>query len=321
MGDDHRPILPPMLAMALSILAVSTASIFIRHAQEEAPSLVIATYRMTLASLALWPFALARSRATLRTLTKRQLTLALAAGVFLAAHFATWIASLEYTTVASSVVLVSLAPLFVALLSPFVLREPLSRWVWLGLGLSLAGSVIVGLSDACEWQAGLHCPPLSEFVGGKAFLGNLLAVLGAVTVAGYFMIGRMLRHHLPLLPYISLAYGSAAIVLLAATLLSGHPLVGYPKHTYLWLILLALIPQLFAHSTYNWALRYLPAAIVTIALLGEPVGATLLAYILLGERPGRLMLVGAILILAGIAIASWRRGAADDRPPMSAQIG
>jgi drug/metabolite transporter (DMT)-like permease len=307
--------------MALSILAVSMASIFIRHAQEEAPSLVIAAYRMTLASLVLWPFALARSRATLRTLTGRQLALALTAGVFLAAHFASWIASLEYTTVASSVVLVSLAPLFVALLSPFVLREPLSRWVWLGLGLSLAGSVIVGLSDACKWQAGLHCPPLSEFVGGKAFLGNLLAVLGAIMVAGYFMIGRMLRHRLPLLPYISLAYGSAAIVLLAATLLSGHPLVGYPKQTYLWLILLALIPQLMAHSTYNWALRYLPAAIVTIALLGEPVGATLLAYILLGERPGLLMLIGAILILSGIVIASWRPGAKRDRPPMSAQIG
>ncbi len=297
-----RFILP--LGLLTAILAVSTASIFIRFAQEEAPSLVIAALRLTFASLALTPFALMRGRAELRQLTRRELLLGLLAGVFLAVHFATWISSLEYTSIASSVVLVSTGPLWVALLSPLFLREPLTRPVLFGMILTLAGGTVIGLGDSCAIETGLTCPPLSEFVQGKAFLGNFLALAGAWAVAGYLMIGRSLRARTSLIPYIFLVYSVAAIALLGIMFAAGQRPTGFSPLTYIWIALLALIPQLIGHSTYNWALRYLPAALVSITTLGEPVGSAILAYFILQEAPSALTLLGGALILAGIYLAS-----------------
>jgi drug/metabolite transporter (DMT)-like permease len=301
----RKPPIPPLLVMLFGILAVSAASIFIRYAQAYAPSLVIAAYRLVLASLILAPVAYLRYRADLRLLGLRDLRLALLSGLFLALHFATWITSLEYTSVASSVVLVATTPLWVALLSPFTLREPVSRAVLAGMALALVGGAIIGLSDACSWQAGrLACPPLADFVRGEAFLGNLLALAGALMAAAYILIGRSLRVKIPLIPYIFLVYSMGALVLVALMLGAGHPATGYPTPVYGWLLLLAIFPQLLGHSTFNWALRYLSAAYVSIALLGEPVGSTILAYFLLQETPTSLKIFGAILILAGIYIAS-----------------
>jgi len=301
---QDRPPVNPYLALAIAVLSVSTASIFIRYAQEDAPSLVIAALRLTLAVVILTPIALMRYRDELRRLSRRRLGFALLSGFFLALHFATWITSLEYTTVASSVVLVSTTPLWVAILTPFALKEPITRSILMGMGLALLGGLIVGLNDACTWQAGLVCPSLAEMARGQAFLGDLLALAGAVMAALYLIIGRRLRERLSLVSYIFVVYGMAAIVLLAMTLLARQPLLGYRPITYLWLLLLALIPQLFGHSTYNWALRYVSAAIVSITLLGEPIGSTILAMILLHEAPTSLKIFGAILILAGIYIAT-----------------
>jgi drug/metabolite transporter (DMT)-like permease len=302
---SKKPPVPPLLGLLFGILAVSAASIFIRYAQGYAPSLVIAAYRLVLASLILAPLAVLRYRSELRLLGLTQLGLALLSGFFLALHFATWITSLEYSSVASSVVLVSTTPLWVALLTPFTLKERLPRPVIAGMVLALVGGTVIGLSDTCTWSAGsLACPPLGEFVRGDAFLGNLLALTGALMAAAYILIGRSLRTRMSLIPYIFVVYGMGALVLVVLMFGAGHSPLGYPPPAYVWLLLLALFPQLLGHSTFNWALRYLSAAYVSIALLGEPVGSTILAYFLLQETPTNLKIFGAILILAGIIFAS-----------------
>jgi drug/metabolite transporter (DMT)-like permease len=303
------PVLPPALVLILGVGAVSTAAIFIRYAQAYAPSLVIAAFRLGIAALLLAPVALLRYRDELRSLRPTDLGFALLSGVFLALHFAAWITSLEYTTVASSVVLVTTTPLWVALMSPFTLREPLSRPVLGGMALALAGGMIVGLSDACTWgRGGLACPQLGEMLRGQAVLGDLLALFGALMAACYLQIGRRLRAKTSLIPYIFLVYGMAALLLVALTVLARQPLGGYPAPAYGWFVLLALVPQLLGHSAFNWALRYLSAAYVSVSLLGEPVGSTVLAYFFLDETPAGMKIFGAILILTGILIAS-RRGA------------
>jgi drug/metabolite transporter (DMT)-like permease len=302
---QRHPAVPPLLAIAFGILAVSTASIFIRYAQEAAPSLVIAAFRLTIASLVLSPLALTRHRSELKALTRQEISLALLSGVFLALHFATWISSLEYTTVASSVVLVSTTPLWVALLSPFTIKEPLKRAVITGLILALIGGTIVGLSDVCDLQDGsIICPAIGEFLRGEAFIGDLLALAGAIMGASYLLIGRRLRSNVSLITYISVVYGMAAIVLILIMFAAGHTPLGYPARIYLWFVLLALVPQLLGHSTFNWALGYLSAAYVSITLLGEPIASTILAYFLLQETPSDMKIIGAILILTGIYIAS-----------------
>lgn len=301
-----QPRIRPTLVLSLGIVASSTASILIRFAQTEAPSLVVAAYRLGLATLILVPVLFSRHRSELKAMTQREIHLTLAAGGLLAVHFATWITSLEYTTVTSSVVLVQTSPLFVALLSPLLLRESLTRFTIFGLTLALIGSLIVGLSDVCDWAGGIQCPPITDFLQGMAIKGDLLAIVGAVAVAGYILIGRHLRSSVTLVPYITLAYGTAAVVLTALMLMTGQTPFGYTPQIYLWLILLALLPQLFAHTTYNWALRYLPAAVVSTSLLGEPVSSTILAFFILGETPTMLRLGGATIILVGIAVASRR---------------
>jgi drug/metabolite transporter (DMT)-like permease len=177
--------------------------------------------------------------------------------------------------------------------------------------LTLVGGVVIGLSDACP---GGSCPPLAAFLNGGAFLGDLLALAGALAAAGYMLAGRGLRAKMSLGVYTFIVYGVAALLLLGAALLSREPLFGYPRQTYLWLVLLALIPQLIGHSSFNWALRFFSAAFVSITLLGEPIGSTILAYIFLDEVPSPLKTFGAILILVGIVIASLRR-----KPPASTE--
>jgi drug/metabolite transporter (DMT)-like permease len=301
----RRPPVPPVLVLGLGILAVSSSSILIRFAQAEAPSLSIAAWRLSLAALLLAPLALTRGRAEIASLTWSERGLALISGIFLALHFATWISSLAFTSVASSVVLVSTAPLWVALLSPLTLKESLSRPMLIGMLLALVGGVIVALSDTCSWSAsGLVCPELGEFLRGRAFLGDLLALAGAVAVAGYLIIGRRLRARVSLLGYIFMVYGMAALVLLLVVFATGMPMTGFSPKTYIWLLGLAVLPQLVGHTTYNWALAYLSAAFVSITVLGEPVGSSILAYFLLEEEISQIKLVGAALTLVGIYLAT-----------------
>jgi drug/metabolite transporter (DMT)-like permease len=305
MDSPQRAPVPPFIAIIIGIVAVSTASIFIRFAQKEVTSLVIAAWRLTIASFILVPVAVSTRRRDFTSLTRGELLLALLSGIFLALHFATWISSLQYTTVASSVVLVSTVPLWVALLSPFTIKETIHKAVITGLIFTLIGVGVVAISDSCSTSSGhLACPRLVDFMHGQAFLGDILAICGAIAGAGYLLIGRKLRSKMSLISYISLVYGMAAIVLVVIMLSARENPFGYSPQIYLWLILLAIIPQLIGHSTFNWALGYLSAAYVSITLLGEPIGSTILAYIFLNEKPTAVKLIGGGLILVGIYIAS-----------------
>lgn len=304
---EDRPRFGLPIAILFAILAVSTSSIFIKFAQRDAPSLVIAALRLTFATIILSPVALLRYRGELQALSRGDLLLGVLSGSFLAAHFGTWISSLEYTSVASSVVFVSTGPLWVAMLSPIFLNEPLTKSVLAGMSLALLGGTIIGLGDACHLEGSLACPPFSEFFRGTAIFGNFLALAGAWAVSGYLILGRRLRTSMSLIPYIFLVYGSAAICLLLAMLISGQSPAGYPPMVYLWIALLALVPQLIGHTTYNWALRYIPAALVSVTTLAEPVGSAILAYLILNEKPTSLTLFGGVLILTGIYLASGKK--------------
>jgi len=277
------------LALVVGILAASMSAILIRLAQSEAPSLVIAAGRTSLATLILLPLALTRRRSELRALPGGSVRWALLAGVMLGLHFASWITSLAYTTVLSSTVLFATAPFWVALASPWALGERISRPVIVGIALAFAGSAVIAVDGLGEGQ--------------QSLLGNGLALLGAICYAVYFLIGRRLRVTLSLLSYTTVVYGSAALFLLLAVWLAGLSLRGYSLNTYLLIFLMALFPQLLGHTAYNYALGYLPAVYVAIASIGEPIGAALLAAILLREVPGAYMLVGSALILTGILVA------------------
>ncbi len=295
----------PILGLCFGILAVSTASIFIRFAQEGLPSLVIAAGRLSIATLVLMPFVLARSWHEIKAIPKRTFGLLALAGVFLGLHFATWITSLEYTSVASSVVLVATSPLWVALLSPIFLKEKITTTVFIGLSISLVGSIIVGVNSACHFSSGqFACISFSSMFGGKTFLGNLLALAGAFCSGGYLMIGRRVRNTLSLPVYTFLVYGMAAVVLVIMVIVSGTRVSASTPVTWIWIILLALIPQLLGHSTFNYFLKSLSAAFVSIALLGEPIGTIILAYLFLHESPSWLEIGGGILILVGIYVAA-----------------
>lgn len=302
--NQERSNFRPFLVIFLGILAVSTASIFIRQAQKEAPSLVVAAYRLGIATIGLIPFAW-RKRKEILAFNLKQAVLALGAGGVLALHFASWITSLEFTSIASSVVLVTTTPLWVALFSPLLLKERMERIAFLGLAIAMVGGTVVGLSGACTvTQTELICSGLKGVFSGRAFLGNFLALFGAWMAAAYMMIGRKLRPGLSLVSYIFVVYGVAAMVLLALVGLTGQTLAGYSSTTYIWFIALALIPQLAGHSSLNWALRYLPASFVSISLLGEPIGSVILAFIFLSESPNFMEIIGGGLILVGIFITS-----------------
>jgi drug/metabolite transporter (DMT)-like permease len=172
------------------------------------------------------------------------------------------------------------------------------------LGLSLLGGTIIGLSDACVWDAGLSCPALQDVLQGRAMFGNFLALAGAWTVTGYLIIGRKLRANISLIPYIFMVYGFAAVVLIIIMLGAGESPFGYAPKTYGWIFLLAALPQLIGHSTYNWALKHLPAALVAVTTLGEPIGSAILAFFILNETPGPAVIIGGVFILSGIYLAS-----------------
>lgn len=303
MDSRSRLLLP--IALTVAILAVSTASIFIRFAQiDGTPSLVIAALRMTFAALLIAPIALIRHRDEFKRLSRTEILLAVFSGSFLAVHFATWITSLEYTSVASSVVFVTTGPLWVALLSPVLLKEHLPRSAIFGLVLALAGGTVIALADACTWNGGLSCPALGDVLHGRAMWGNFLALAGAWAITGYLILGRKLRGGVSLVPYIFLVYGIAAIILLLIMFAAGDSPIGFAPKTYLWIFLLAAIPQVIGHSIYNWALKHLPAALVAVTTLGEPIGSVILAYFILREAPTLTTLFGGALILTGIYLAT-----------------
>ncbi len=313
-----RPGFWPYLVLLTGVLIVSTSSIMTRLAQAGgAPSLVIASWRMIIAALILAPLAWGFRRNELRRVGRRDLNWSLVSGAFLAAHLGTWIASLSFTSVASSAALVSTYPLWVALISYFLFKERLSGYTMLGLAAALVGSLLITFSDSgvivitaaglqVNWQA-LTAPTgqadsASHPVGDTALLGNMLALMGGITGAGYFLVGRRLRVRLSNTAYVWLVYTAAMLVLVGVTLLAGQPLLGYSASVYLWLALIAIGPQLLGHTSFNWALAHLSATFVVLAILGEPLGSAIFAYFIFGEAFAPLQLAGFALLLLGIGL-------------------
>jgi drug/metabolite transporter (DMT)-like permease len=290
-----NPSWRPYIVLVIGLLAVSSASVMIRFAQNEnASSLVISAWRVGLATLVLTPVVFTRYRADLARLNRRQIALMLLGGALLAIHFGSWITSLEYTSVIASVVLVTANPLWVALMAPIFLRERLSRITIGAIVVAFVGAVLIATGGSAGTARHQDSP----------LLGNSLAVLGAITVAGYFIIGRKIRANVSLIPYIWITYGAAAIVLLLVVLIMRLPVAGLSPNAYLWMSLVALLPQLIGHSAYAYALGYLSAAYVSLTVLGESIGSTILAAILLSEQPAPVQLFGSLLVLLGVFVAS-----------------
>ncbi len=282
-----RRIIHPYLVLTLGVIAVSGAAIFIKLSS--APALAIASYRMLLASLLLLPVAWLRHRRELLTLRRRDVGLIVGSGIALAIHFAAWISSLQYTSVASSTVLVSTQPIFVMLFSYLLFQEKVSRHQLIGSGLAIAGSITIGLADT----QGVATAPLR---------GDLLALVGAIAAAVYFLCGKAVRQHLSVIPYAATTYSVSAVALLSFAYLSGIPLWPYSRREWVLFAALALVCTVIGHSSLNWALAYLPAAAVGIATLGEPLGASIMAFCLWREQPSLLQLGGSVLLLSGIML-------------------
>jgi drug/metabolite transporter (DMT)-like permease len=284
----------PWLTLLLAVACVSFGSIFIRFAS--APALAVAFYRVGLAAALVAPFAFRPVLAHWPRLEARQRLAVAGSGIALALHFATWIKSLEYTSIAASVLLVNLAPLFTVLLSWLALGERVTRRVVGAIALALLGAALIAADDGSSG-------------GREPMLGNLLALAGAAALSTYHVIGRGLRDALPLTAYVQAVWITAAAALALFLLLAGVPLAPYPPRSVVFFFLLALVPTIGGHGLVNLSLRQLPAPVVGLFLLGEPIGATLLGWICFGELPGTLTFAGGALVLAALGVVVTARRA------------
>jgi drug/metabolite transporter (DMT)-like permease len=285
---ENRPPFNPSLALISGVLAVSTGAIFAKLA--EAPALVIAAYRVGLASLILAPIAWWKARDEIMGLEMREYVLAMLSGLFLALHFISWISSLTYTSVANSVVLVNTNPLWVGILTPVISKDRLTLMTKISIVISVIGGAIIGAGDFAT--------------GGQALWGDFLALLGSICAAVYLLLGRSLRRKLSLLAYVIICYGSAAIILWVLVIALGLQVVGFSSGTYAAFAGMAFISQIIGHTSYNWALKWFSASLIAVSLLGEPIGATILAYVIFDEGLTWTKFVGGSLILAAIYLAA-----------------
>lgn len=286
------PAIPPAAALAVAVLAISWAGPLVRFSS--APALAVAAWRLII-SVAFIAAVLLVRRTPPPRLSRSDWLFALVAGVFLAAHFWSWIASIGLTTVSSSVVLVSTQPVFVALLSGALLGEAATRRQWIGIVVAVAGAMLIAWGDFGR--------------GRDAIIGDALALAGALFVSVYYVIGRRLRLCVDLWWYIGIIYGIAAAVLLLAVLASpGVPLTGYARQDWLVFLALAAGPMMLGHTLVNYALRYVRAYVANLAILCEPIGATLIAWMLpaIAEVPGPQTLIGGVAIVSGIVLATLR---------------
>lgn len=289
----------PTVVLALALFGISFAGPLVRLSHAHA--LAIAAWRLGFSLVIIAGFLVCTGGwRQWRRLSRHDVVITLAAGVLLAIHFWTWNASIALTTVAASVVLVNTQPVVVALLSAVWLREPPNRAQWLGISVAMLGAFVVVAPDVIQ-SGGL-------LAGRRALLGDLLAVIGAVTAAIYFVVGRRVRATLDLWPYVALVYGACFVTLVLLAFAVRAPLVPQPPRELAIFAGLALGPMLLGHTGLNWALRYLPAYAVNVTLLGEPVGATLLAAVIPGirETPNPITLAGGALVLLGIFVTTRR---------------
>ena len=274
-------------ALFVAILAVSFASIFVRWSDSD--PLIIAGYRMLFASLILAPFAF-HERKDAAPMDRRTIGYVALTGVVLAVHFFAFISSLRYTSVASSTLLVNFHPLIVGAASVLILKESSKRTV-VGVTIGFIGVAAIALTG----------------LGTGESFGNALALLGGVMAALYILAGRVLRRTLGIFTYAFSVYLTAAVVLLASAVINGVSLWPYPTEELLIFLALAVVCTIFGHTVYNWSLRYLPAPVISTSLLGEPILASLLALLILGEIPAWTVVLAAPLILVGVGLTALDR--------------
>ncbi len=294
------------LLLTMGVVAVSFSAIFIREAN--ATGLVIAFYRNAFSAAVVLPLVLLipRRRRELVRLTRSQWAIAVLSGLILAGHFATWIPSVKLTTVAASVTLVTASPIFVAAGARALFDERIDRLTLAGILTALAGAAVISGGDFT--------------VSGRAIAGDLLALAGAALAAGYFLAGRHLRQDVSLLAYVGIVYPVAALCLLPVALLSGGRMTGFDARTWWMFVLMAAVPQGLGHTTFNYLLREVDATIVSISILGEPVGSTLLALAFFHEVPPWFALAGGAIALVGIYVAIVGPSRAERRRPAVAPL-
>jgi drug/metabolite transporter (DMT)-like permease len=283
--------------LTLGVSSFTLAPILVRLAGD-APGLTIAFWRTVTAAGVLLPVAVGRSRTVeeMKKLSVREWGLILAGGVFLGLHFIAWIESLYHTTVASASVFVTTSPLMLAGLGYVVLGERLSRTTIAAIGLAVGGAIMIGGTDAG-----------TVTLGRGALWGNSLALGAAVLVSVYLLIGRVVRQKVSWLAYVTPLYTVAALTAVVVALLKGTSLVGFSWRVYGCSVALALGPQVLGHGSFNYALQQVSAAVVGMLALLEPVGASLIAYVLFGEVPPPLSIVGMVIVLVAVAVVVWRR--------------
>ncbi|MCK5309099.1 MAG: DMT family transporter [Thermoplasmata archaeon] len=284
----------PELVIIVAVIACSFGSIFIRFSDAE--PLAIAFYRLLFTTLLLLPFVILRERDELKNLGAKNIGIMIAIGLVLSFHFSMWVTSLELTTVASSVILVTAHPILVGSISHFVLKDKLSRLNFMGIFVAIAGIMILtwgGFSGG-------------ELTNEMAF-GDLLAFLAGLCAGIYLLGGRKMRATISVLTYAFLVYLFCTIFLFIQCLITSTPIYPMPANEYWLFLAMALIPGILGHTLYNWSLKHVTATIVSVSLLGEPIGASILAMMILKEMPGVYVLIGGPIVLAGILLASISR--------------
>ncbi|MGX1902651.1 DMT family transporter [Thermolongibacillus altinsuensis] len=274
------------VALAVGAFAISTSAILVKWT--DAPSAITAFYRLFFAVLFMTPFFIVKNISEIRTFQKRDWLFSFLSGTLLAFHFIFWFESLRYTSVASSVVLVTLQPLFAFIGAYLFFKEPITKSALLSVFLAIGGSLLISWGDFR--------------VSGKALYGDLLALLACAMVTGYWLVGQNLRQRFSLIAYTYIVYGMAAAILCVYALLFQYSFLSYRPTDWLCFILLAIVPTLLGHSLFNWAMRWVSAAMVSMAILFEPIGAIILAYILLGETVQLSQTIGAFCIMVGVGI-------------------
>lgn len=275
------------LAIFFSILCMSTSSIIIRFCT--APALIISLYRV-LFTMGIAGVLGSTAPTGIRELSRRDFYYIVGSGIFLALHLGCWITSLSYTSISSSVLFTNLQVIFVLVFSAILLQEKVNRWVTGGILTALVGSLLIVQGD---------------LQSGK-FWGDMLALLSGLFVAAYFIIGRRVRARVDVWTYTSLTAGAAAAVLLVGCKGWGYSLTGYPRLDWLLFLLQAVLPGIVGHASLNWALKYVKAPIVSVSVLGESVGASLLAFLIFHEALAWYQMLGGLFILSGIYIAATR---------------
>lgn len=279
------PPFNPYIAVVIGVISLSTSAIFVKLASG-APAAIIAYYRLLFAALMMLPVILIKHRHEFKLISKKDWLFTILAGIFLAVHFILWFESLNYTSVASSVVLVTLQPIFAFLGTYLFFKERFSAGAVISMTITLFGSFIISWGD---FQ-----------ISGSALLGDILAILGAVMITVYFLCGQKVRKRLSLMTYTFIVYSISACTLLVYNIALQHPFIGYSSNHWWIFIILAIFPTFLGHSLFNWALKWLSTSTISMAIVFEPIGATILAYFILGEQVGPSQWLGGTIIISGL---------------------